>query len=577
MRKWTARYPDRLAYELAEFDRRGLSFRPDEAALADRGMLVIRGSIRWRQQDVELVVAYPDSFPFMRPEVYAPGLALGRHQNPIEHNLCLLDRSSRAWQVSDSGAWLVAERVPHLLELLEAGGKELAAGEVPQGEPESYYFQGQAGAVVFIPEQMLDLRADDRVGILEIALGTNETPQQLLRGCLAKVAVRSRKGKKQTRAEFTDPPRSRFAGERLEGRWVRLGHFPSRNQPRDILDAVAAVESAIAQPHWQSLATGWDISILGVVAPEEVRQGEWEDAWLFVVSLRRPGTDATTSYIVKGERLTAADLQERLPAPARLEGKHVGLAGLGALGAPLATELLRLQVSELHVLDGDRVEAGNIVRWPLGLSAVSHEKAAVMAGWGLAEYPFTVTKGWTHRIGVVREDTVPPPNGQDETQVLEDFFDGLDLLADATAELGVQHLLSTLADDARIPQVYAWGTEGGWGGAVARVVPGRTGCWYCLQLALDEGTIPLPPAAPAASLQPRGCAEPTFVAAGYALSPIIAQAVRLIARTLRGDGGEDVFICELEDQGGELPAPRWTSYPLAVDKRCPCADRAVAA
>lgn len=577
MRAWTERYPDRLAYELAEFERRGLSFKHDESLLEQRGVLILRGSVTRRQEDIELVVVYPDSFPFLRPEVYAEKLALDRHQNPIEHNLCLLDRSSRAWHVSDTGAWLVTERVPHLLDLLEAGGQALLEGEAPQGEPASYYFQGQAGAVVFVPEEMLGLPPDDRVGILEIAFGVNDPPQQLLRGCLARIAVRSRKRKKQTRAAMSDPLRTRFAGRRLEGRWARLHRFPSGNEPLDLLSAITSVEPGFRQHHWESLADGVAISVVGAVVPEEVRQGEWEDAWLFLVSLRLPRTSNITCYIVRGERLTAHDMQARLPAGSHLEDKCVGVAGLGALGAPVATELLRSQVGHLHVLDGERVEAGNIARWPFGLSAVGHEKAAVVAGWGLTEYPFTATRGWSRRIGALQHDTVLPAGALTETETLTEFFDGLDLIIDSTAELGVQHLLSTLADEAQIPQIYAWGTEGGWGGAVARVIPGKTGCWYCLQLALDDGTIELPPTAPGASIQPRGCATTTFAAASYALSPIVAQAVRVAARTLREKPGYDVFVCRLEDEDGELPAPSWLSYALEVHERCPCGHEAIAA
>jgi molybdopterin/thiamine biosynthesis adenylyltransferase len=577
MKSWTQSYPDRLAYELADFARRGLDFRHDESALAEQGVLVLRGRITWREAEVELVVVYPDSFPFLRPEVYAPKLTLDRHQNPFEHTLCLLDRSTRAWCVSDTGAWLVAERVTHLLDLLESGGETLLEGEAPQGEPASYYFQARAGATIFIPEEMLDLPGDERVGILEVAFGQNEPPQQLVRGCLARLAVRSRKGKKQTLAELTDPVRTRFSGRRLEGRWVRLERFPTGNEPVDLATAITNIEPSFAHHHWQPLGDGAAISLLGAVIPEEVGQGEWEDSWLFLVSLRNTRTGAVTCYTARGERLTARDLQARLPASSRLDGKHVGVAGLGALGAPIATELLRSQVGGLHVLDGDRVEAGNIVRWPFGLSAVGHAKASVVAGWALAEQPLTVTRGWIHRIGALRLDGVPPPGGMSEMKVLTEFLDGLDLLIDATAELGVQHLLSTLSDKAGIPQVYAWGTEGGWGGVVARVVPGKTGCWYCLQLALDEGTIALPPAAPAALIQPRGCAEPTFAAASYALTPIVAQTVRVAARTLRGASGQDVFVCQIEDDHGELPAPCWSSYALEVHERCPCGHQAIAA
>lgn len=271
-------------------------------------------------------------------------------------------------------------------------------------------------------------------------------------------------------------------------------------------------------------------------------------------------------------------MRARLPPTTQLHEKRVGLVGLGALGAPLATELLRAQVGVLHVLDAERVEAGNTVRWPLGLSAIGNEKAAVIAAWGASEYPFTEIRPWSYRIGAVRPPAAGPLAGQSYARVLTAFLDNLDLLIDASAELGLQHLLSTLAQQAGLPQIYAWGTEGGWGGAVARVLPGQTGCWHCLQLAFEDGTIPLPPAGPTDEVQPRGCAAPTFAAASHALSPIVAQATRVAARLLHSDATPgDVFICALEGDHGELPAPQWESYDLNAHVRCPAVHLAPAA
>ena len=51
---------------------------------------MLEGAISYEGEEVELRVVYPDSFPFMRPEVFAPGLLLERHQNPVDRNLCLL-------------------------------------------------------------------------------------------------------------------------------------------------------------------------------------------------------------------------------------------------------------------------------------------------------------------------------------------------------------------------------------------------------------------------------------------------------------------------------------------------------
>ncbi len=311
MRRWTDAYPERLAFELAEFERRGLRFALDDELLARTGMVVLTGTLADQGEEIELQVAYPDSFPFLRPEVFAPGLQLDRHQNPVERNLCLLERSSRAWSVSDTAAWLVAERVPHLLALLEAGGEELLAGEAPQGEPASAYFEGESGAVVFIGEEMLAIPAEHTVGLMQLATGVNEPPQRVLRASLAKVSVRTHGAKKHTLAELAEPLKARFAGKTLDGRWARLERLPDANKPRDLLAAIADVEPALANPRWQPLPGGGEISLLGALVPEEVRQGEWQDTWVFVVSLRDSAHGRGVRYLVRGERLTAADLQDR--------------------------------------------------------------------------------------------------------------------------------------------------------------------------------------------------------------------------------------------------------------------------
>jgi ThiF family len=574
MRAWTEAFPDRLEYELAEFKRRGLHFELDEDHLAETGRVLLRGTLPRDGVALELQVAYPDSFPFMRPEVFAPGLRLERHQNPVEGNLCLLERSTLAWRVSDTAAWLVAERVPHLLALLAAGGDTLAAGEAPQGEPASSYFKTEAGAVVFLTEEMLHIPAKHTTGVLRMTTGAGEPPQPLLRACLSKLSVRDQRERKQVLAELAGPLKDRFAGKGLEGRWVRLERFPQGNLPRDLLAAAVAVNPALETPRWQRLADGSDMSIIGVVVAEEVAQGVWEDAWLFVVGTRANRKAQMGIYTAVGERLTTPDLLARLPATARLNERSAGVVGLGSLGAPVALELLRTQVGELRILDFDVVQVGNIVRWTHGLSAVGYRKTGVIGGWAASEFPFTNVNGFDLRIGGV---PWPPQaqNGQlGEAEGLGRFLDGLDVVVDASGELGVQHLIATAAREQGVGQVFAWGTEGGWGGAVACLSPGSAkGCWICLQLAFADGSIALPPAAPHAPFQPRGCTDPTFAAAAFALTPIVAQAAGCTARLLAGGGAGLVHVCSLQSEQGEMPAPRWVTSEIRIHPDCPCEHR----
>jgi hypothetical protein len=564
-------FPGRLEYELAEFERRGLGFALDEQRLAETGRVVLNGTLRHEGEEVELQVAYPDSFPFMRPEVFAPGLLLDRHQSPVERNLCLLERSTLAWNVSDTGAWLVGERVPHLLSLLATGGETLAADEAPQGEPASTYFKSESGAVVFLPEQMLHLPDEPTSGVFRLVTGASEPPQRLLRACLSKVSTRDERGAKVTLAELSGPLEGRFSGKTIEGRWVRLPAFPEGNLPRDLMAAAIAVNPALGNPRWQRLPGGGDMSVVGVLVREEVAQGLWQDAWLFVVGVR-PNVKAQMGiYTARGERLTAADLLARLPAPARLNGRSVGVVGLGSVGAPVAAELVRAQVGELRLMDFDLVETGNIVRWTHGISAVGYLKTDVIGGWAASEFPFTNVVGFDLRIGGVTPPSQAAGDGAfRESEGLSRLLDGVGVVVDASGELGVQHLIATLAREQGVGQVFAWATEGGWGGAVACLSPGPGACWICLQLAFADGSIGLPPAAPAAPFQPRGCTDTTFAAAGFSLTPIVAQAARCTARLLAGEGAGEVHVCSLHSEAGELPAPVWVSSAIPLHAECQC-------
>ena len=93
----------------------------------------------------------------------------------------------------------------------------------------------------------------------------------------------------------------------------------------------------------------------------------------------------------------------------------------------------------------------------------------------------------------------------------------------------------------------------------------------CLQLAFDEESIALPPAAPDAPFQPRGCTDPTFAAAGFAMTPIVAQAASCVARVAGRRGSTQIHVCSLQTEDGELPAPAWETSAIAVHPECPCA------
>ena len=587
MRKWTVALPERLQVEVEAFDdTEGLDFALDKAELAATGVAVFRGTLTLDGRDpILLEVRYPDSFPYTRPEVFAPELHLDRHQNPYRHNLCLLERSTRQWSPSKTGAWLVSERVPKLLALLEGDAEQMRREEAPQGEPASYYFRAHAGAVVLLPEQALTLPQDLRAGTIRLSTGNGEVQEPLLRAALTRVETNDGRGK-STVAAADGAFAERYGKTAYEGRWVRLDSFPDQGGSAEHIFAAAREVPGFEMPPKQSVP-GAQLRILGAVCKEEVRQSEYEDTWLFAIEMttvqltRQGKVKLVQHYVARGDRLSAGDLAERIPGLAGLQSKTVALAGLGALGGPLAIELARAQVGELRILDDDVVEAGTIVRWPFGVGAVGHRKTAVLNTFIPNEYPYTRVRAFEQPIGFVPASAVEAPP-QSEAEMLTDFLAGVDLLIEATAEIGVQQLLAALADEAGIPQVYVTATEGGWGGIVARVVPGQTGCWYCLQQRLDDHSIVPPPFAETGTVQPRGCSAPTWTGTSFDALPLIAQAARTATFTLLGGRAaempKDVFVCaQRAEAPTELDAPEWTSHPLDLHPACAaCAARPAA-
>jgi ThiF family len=565
MRIWPERYPGRLEHELADFAKRGLHFSLQEELLREQGRVVLRGTLEHEGEEIALEVSYPDLFPFVRPEVIAPGLELPRHQNPYGRNLCLLDRSSRAWKPSYTAAWLIAEKVPYLLSLLEAGEEAMHEAEAPQGEPATSYFAGVPGTVIFIPGPMLGLEAEAEAGSGRITFAPFEGPGLWVRGAVSELVEKGESGRTRTLGRIEEPLATRFAGTEVAFRWVRLSKLPAANTPIALLEAIEAARPGFGKPPWEAVEGG-SVSIAGALLREEVGQGAYEDSWLFVVQYRSEDGEEGR-YLVRGERLSRADLEVRLPGYVRLAERRVSLSGLGALGAELAVELAKAGLGALRGLDFDTVEAGTTSRWTAGLTAVGRLKTGYMSQRIPFDYPYTAFEPYLMRIGGSAGEV--GLREQSELDLIDRFLEGSDLVVDATAEIGVQQALAAAAEEHGIHQLFISATEGARGGLVASVEAGRGGCWICLQLGLEDGSIPLPAHAEPATLQPRGCSSLTYTGAGFDLLPIIAQAARVAAAIL-GEGeavGSVAFVCSLPEDRAAPPV--WSAHPIEPHPDCP--------
>jgi hypothetical protein len=574
LRPWHERYEGLLERELAAFEKEG--FKATVTSGPPNSLDVVVGVLATIEgREFGLIVNYPDSYPFLRPHVMLEGDVFDRHQNPVDKNLCLLDRSTRAWRTSMTAASHIAEQLPKLLATLDAEPDERKGLEAPQGEPLTAFLRHVSGSVVLLPNLDAETaEAGAGCGVIRLLDANHDLTEAPLRGVAATLTERADGGKKKYKplGKANDELLARAHGDSVEYRWVRVvigaGDLAGDGSAERLL-AIATEQKPDLAVFDYKKAGAAEVAVLGLVFEEEVELDQRADAWSFLVSVRRPASDFL--YLVRGERASASDMLARIPSLVGLGDKTVALVGLGALGSPAALELARTQIGTLKVLDFDWVEYGTTVRWLTGIDAVMQQKTSFVKAVVNNNYPYVNVEESHHMLGA--------PVGQGdkpEREVLAELFDGTDLLLDLTAERGINYLLTRLAHERGIPQIIAWGTEGAWGGAVVRITPGVTGCWFCLLEHLDDGTIPTPPHDEAGTVQPQGCASATFTGTNFDLLPIVAQAVRLSAQTLLRDtpdsypdSSKDVMILDLRDDHGLPITPKWTDYSLNPHRKCP--------
>ena len=583
MPAWWERFPGRLETELRAFRDLGLEFVLDDAAFTT-GCVRIRGALDVAGHGrVEIVVAYPDTFPDTRVTVYAPGLDLRRHQNPFERNLCILPRGSDYWRPSQLAAPLVAAAVPELLTLLAAGDDAVRAAEDPQGEPFSDYYHYWPLGGVLVPGAALSLAVGEQRGTFVVRLRSDARWIESLLGDPTSgpigqallVTVNDIRGELMASAD-AEVARG-FTGREWSGRWLRTQEPIRAPDGPDFAARLTQELPDLRKPRCDFRMDHGHFEIVGVVYPEEVRQGVFEDAWVFLVIGQAARRREYRATLLRGMRATIEDCGARIPELKSLRESRVAIAGVGALGSSVARELCRNLIGELRVLDSDYVDAGSTVRWLEGIAAAGPLKVLAVKQILERAYPYTAIDVTQQPVGVAPIQVLGPS----EAENLEKWIAGTNLVLEATAEDNVSRAVATLARARNLPQLYLWSIEG-YGGVVARILPGRTGCYHCLTLAVspDGGSILLP-APPRGReqrrVQPRGCADPTLAASAADLEPLATQAVR-VAFGLLSEGvpggypmfEHDVFVLtqRLPD-GTPTSPPRWEAYFLPPDPRCP--------
>lgn len=571
---WWERWPGRLEYELQALKAAEIPYKRDEDAF-NAGVLHLIVEAEVDGEAITLDVVFPDFYPKFRFEITASQLDLEHHQHPFDKNLCLLGRRTSNWQTHYTLADFIQTQVPQAIRAGRSNDRmEVIGIEEQQGEPFSEYYRYMQNLMLLVDSSW---RIDPAISGGQMLVGL-EQRDGLGRGAV--LEVRDKLGNTLVRA---DPALAQLYSHKIVGRWVRAPEPIQEATPEAFAETLPGLDRSLEelQLAWRRInGTETGVDIVGVLFPEEVRWRESTDGWIFLVRWRYRGKSSgkPNAFFIRAGRAGRQDLAARVPELVALTEQCVALFGAGGVGAPSAIALAKAQIGELRILDGDMVEPGTVVRWPLGFSSAGVGKVDSLVDFLSQNYPYVHVVPKRHHIGAVRTvEAVVDPDIISDAMVIEQMLDGASLVYDATAELGVHDLLSQLAAERQIPYIYAHSTHGAWGGLVARIVPGRTeGCWLCLQYALNDLTIPPPPADPRGEVQPEGCASPTFTGTGFDVEQVANEGVRLAVGTLTGEteGGYpdvdwDVAILALRDETGRRIAPQWTTYTLAQHPECP--------
>ncbi|MGI3904019.1 MAG: ThiF family adenylyltransferase [Janthinobacterium lividum] len=296
----------------------------------------------------------------------------------------------------------------------------------------------------------------------------------------------------------------------------------------------------------------------------EVAYGEIGVGWLFLYVVGKDWLDRKGSRLWYMQTLRAGpnDLRLRNPQAKKLEGKTVAVVGAGSLGAPLILELARNGCSTIQVIEGDTVEPGNSVRWPLGAPAWGLHKADALKAYLAQHHPSCTLVVHKHLLGGSITDLT----------VMEAACAEAALVIDASASHGVTSWVAAQCRKRSLSLVSVMATanpSGVVGGTVA-VMPPTGGCPRCLEHAQGAGAVP-PFGDDVAEpmLQPPGCSDHTFNGASYDLEELTLQAVRMTVSAMTMPRASVVATLRYHEVEG-IRLPQWRLDGFEADQGCDC-------
>src|ERR1700722_8151652 len=150
MKPWWEIWPERLDFELQRLQAAGVRIVKDHRDVK-AGVVELELEHVIHGHKTKLIARYPAFFPYTRFELFAPELTLTHHQNPFLKNLCLLGRATTNWEVTDTLAEFISQRLPRVLEAAAESDKVTLRGvEEQQAEPISAYYPYAPDSLVLV-------------------------------------------------------------------------------------------------------------------------------------------------------------------------------------------------------------------------------------------------------------------------------------------------------------------------------------------------------------------------------------------------------------------------------------------
>ena len=576
---WHRRFPRRWARERQAFGDHGWAHR---VRYVDGGVEVHVDYPLPAAEDVaartaRLKVVYPrQSYPAWMPvQVFDLHDELGvtRHRDPTRGLLCLVHDADHdpTWTAAD----LLAIQLPKLVRSNDlTSADRLAAStrglELPVAEPRTVY--SAAPRRVVVPHVAIPNNIDGGALVLRQRIDQSGVVVTSIVDQILGPGLNIQNTNLDVLDSFPIV---------VTGWWLRLPSWDPTETADQLWErlspALPALEVSGDKDPLIVEADPRVLTVVGLLVEDERDYGQPGPCWMFLLRVRtgttRDGAPVYGTVLLAGLELNDST-STRTPIAAGLADKKVAIVGVGAIGHHIAADLARTGVHRLDLVDCDWVDPNTRARSYGPVSHAGMSKTAALAehlrGTALAGS----VGSWDINVTRLFEHDADADTERNRRRVLRTLMDA-DLIIDATANPNATAILNAVALN-RSPLLTVAGTPGLWGGWVALVRPGQTGCTECLahhradHATLRDSRWPTPPADPDGWTSPVSCSEPTFTGTNSEAGCLSHHASRVAIHHLaeRRQLGGDYYVATLrDDQGAPTPAS-WRSVDLPPHPAC---------